>query len=195
MGLEGSASDLGIGANNTWAFLSPNLETDLQAYFALDPTPEVLAAHDVPLIFISFPSAKDPTWAERFPNKTTCEIVTVAPWHWFEAHKDKRVEKRGAAYDALKGAIAQRIWSQVQALYPRLQGRAPANLSAASPVSFTHYLKAQKGGTFLECCGGWLALIIIKVIPQPCLQLCMVSTTTSLDLRLRLRLRFDPVPP
>ena len=58
IGLDASAEELGIGASNMWAFSSPHLERDLNAYLALEPLPEVLAAHDVPLIFISFPSAK-----------------------------------------------------------------------------------------------------------------------------------------
>lgn len=58
VGLEGSAQELGIGAHNMWAFSSPHLEDDLQRYMALEPSPAELAAHDVPLIFISFPSAK-----------------------------------------------------------------------------------------------------------------------------------------
>lgn len=59
VGLDGSAAELGIGAQNMWAFSSPHLEEALAAYLALEePTPAALEAHDVPLIFISFPSAK-----------------------------------------------------------------------------------------------------------------------------------------
>ena len=59
VGLDGSAEELGIGAQNMWAFSSPHLEEELAAYSALEePTPAALDARDVPLIFISFPSAK-----------------------------------------------------------------------------------------------------------------------------------------
>ena len=38
----------------------------------------------VPLLFISFPSAKDPLWAEKHPGKSTATIVTFANYDWFK---------------------------------------------------------------------------------------------------------------
>jgi len=90
--------------------------------------------------------SQDPTWASRFPNKSTCEIITVAPWEWFEDVKDKRVGKRGPNYEARKSAITKRAWTQVQALFPGLRGLKPAHLSAGSPVTNAYYYRAQKGG-------------------------------------------------
>jgi all-trans-retinol 13,14-reductase len=145
VGLEGSAKELGIGAHNTWAFSSADLEGDLERYFALNPTPETLSATDVPLIFVSFPSAKDPDWAARFPGRSTCEVVTVAPWQWFEGDAAKKPGKRGLEYEAIKAAISQRIWKQVQALFPSLAGRNPVHLSAGSPATNAFYYRSQKG--------------------------------------------------
>lgn len=72
--------------------------------------------------------------------------MTVAPWKWFAADEGKLVGKRGADYEARKGAIARRTWAQVQALFPGLAGRAPTHLSAGSPVTNAHYYRAQQGG-------------------------------------------------
>lgn len=38
----------------------------------------------VPLLFISFPSAKDPLWADKHPGKSTATIVTFANYDWFK---------------------------------------------------------------------------------------------------------------
>ena len=65
---------------------------------------------DVPLIFISFPSVKDPEWTNHpgehllssslanytltckgRENKTTCAIVTLANWKWFSQWQDGQV--------------------------------------------------------------------------------------------------------
>ena len=55
--------------------------------------------------FLSFPSTKDPTWNERFPGKCAAEIVTLAPFEWFEQWEDERVMKRGQDYDAIKAGF------------------------------------------------------------------------------------------
>lgn len=60
--------------------------------------------------FLSFPSTKDPTWDERFPGRSAAEIVTLAPFEWFEPWEDERVMKRGQDYDALKAAFGTCSW-------------------------------------------------------------------------------------
>ena len=51
----------------------------------------------VPLLFISFPSAKDPNWINHpgRENKSTCAIVTLATWEWFKQWESKPVKRRG----------------------------------------------------------------------------------------------------
>jgi len=43
---------------------------------------------------------QDPSWAKEFPEKSTCELVTVAPWAWFERWADARPLHRGDEYVA-----------------------------------------------------------------------------------------------
>jgi len=48
------------------------------------------------VLFISFPSSKDPEWS-RHPgrqDKATCAIVTLANWEWFKEWDGKPVKKR-----------------------------------------------------------------------------------------------------
>ena len=80
---------------------------------------------EVPLLFITFPSTKDPTFnmEGRFPGKTVCTVVTLGNWEWFSDWQDERVKKRGSDYDAIKNAIGQRIWEQVLAIYPQLHDK------------------------------------------------------------------------
>jgi hypothetical protein len=47
--------------------------------------PQLAAAKGVvPLLFISFPSAKDPLWPDKHPGKSTATIVTFANYDWFK---------------------------------------------------------------------------------------------------------------
>ena len=124
LGLNISAEELGVKRQNMWAFASNNINQDGLDYFNMDvqqvgisvkttyskccATAQALDA-DIPLMFISFPSAKDPEWSNHpgdlllcavasvnptcagRENKTTCAIVTLANWEWFKSWQDKQV--------------------------------------------------------------------------------------------------------
>ena len=80
LGLNISAEELGVKRQNMWAFASNNINQDGLDYFNMDvqqvgisvkttyskccATAQALDA-DIPLMFISFPSAKDPEWSNH----------------------------------------------------------------------------------------------------------------------------------
>ena len=111
IGLDGTKEELGLKASNIWAFTNADLDGTVDKFVKLSP--EEASASPVPLLFISFPSTKDPTYNDRYPGKSTCAIVTVTPYEWFEAWKDGRVLHRGEDYDQLKTAFADQMWQQV----------------------------------------------------------------------------------
>ena len=79
-----------VKKQNFWCFSRPQLDDAVEDYMRLS-SKEAMDA-DIPLMFVSFPSAKDPTWTTRFPPaedgvpKTTCAIVTLVNWDWFRKH-------------------------------------------------------------------------------------------------------------
>ena len=52
---------------NMWAFTSNDINREGEEYMALNP--EAAMDADVPLMFVSFPSAKDPEW-DNHPGRT-----------------------------------------------------------------------------------------------------------------------------
>ena len=73
IGLNASGEELKLKKENIWAFSSNDASQTFEDYLKLDPE-EALNA-DVPLVFISFPSAKDPNWATH-PGKN-CMVVNT----------------------------------------------------------------------------------------------------------------------
>ena len=73
---------------------------------------------DFPLVYISFPSAKDPTFNERYPNRSTIEIVAPCSWEWVQQWADKPWGKRGDDYEALKERFAQRLLENSMKITP-----------------------------------------------------------------------------
>ena len=111
IGLDGTKEELGLKASNIWAFTNADLDGTVDKFIKLSP--EEASTSTIPLMFLSFPSTKDPTYNDRYPGKSTCAIVTVTPYEWFEAWKDGRVNHRGEDYEQLKTAFAGQLWQQV----------------------------------------------------------------------------------
>ena len=104
IGLNASNEELGLKAQNTWAFTNNDLAT-FEKYYNLDN--ETVQDTPVPLMFVSFPSAKDPKW-KLHPgreSKSTCVIVTISNWDWFQDWEQKPLKKRGDDYDAVSDLI------------------------------------------------------------------------------------------
>ncbi len=139
-GLKGSVEEFGLPKTNLWMYPSADHDGNVAAYLA-DPKKAP------PLAFASFPSAKDPTFAERYPDRQTIELVTLAPYAWFEPWKDQPWRKRGEEYEGIKEAIAERM---VEALYrqlPHLRGKIDY-MEVSSPLSTQHFGAYQEGEVY-----------------------------------------------
>ena len=142
VGLNGSNEELNLQATNTWAFTNTDLDKSLDEYLALSK--DHVAQNEVPLLFISFPSTKDPSWNERYPGKSNCTIITLANWEWFAKWENERKKKRGKEYDELKMRIAERCWEQTLSYYPQLRNRR-VYFEVGTPVTNKYYLGSAKG--------------------------------------------------
>ena len=144
LGLNVSAEELGVKRQNTWAFTSNNIDQDGLDYFNL-PVDKALDA-EVPLMFISFPSAKDPEWTNHpgRENKTTVAIVTLANWEWYSQWQDGQVKKRGDEYEEIKEAIGHKMIEQTCKLFPQIRDKIDFT-EIASPVTNKFYLEQPHG--------------------------------------------------
>lgn len=145
IGLDGSDQELGLKASNVWAFIDNDLQEQVDKYLAL--TAEEATKAPAPLLFISFPSTKDPTYQDRFPGKSTCEIVTVSPHHWYKEWENERVMHRGEDYTAIKINIGRQAWNQVLELFPNLEGH-EEYFDVGTPLSNQHYLASSNGEVY-----------------------------------------------
>ena len=111
IGLDGTKEELDLKPSNVWAFRDENLDQTVEDY--INKAPEDALQETPPLMFLSFPSTKDTTFNERYPGKTTCAIVTVTPYEWFEQWKDEKALHRSQDYEDFKNTIANHLWEQV----------------------------------------------------------------------------------
>ncbi|HET8734866.1 MAG TPA: NAD(P)/FAD-dependent oxidoreductase [Anaeromyxobacteraceae bacterium] len=144
VGLDAPAAALGLTGTNRWIYRDADLDgafarfgTDLDAPF--------------PVVYLSFASAKDPTFLERFPGKATLEAVTMGPYAPFARFEDSRWGHRGADYDELKEGLRRRLLDVVEAHVPSVRGHVEvAELS--TPLSTRHFAGHPWGEIYgLEC--------------------------------------------
>ncbi|KAE8619053.1 hypothetical protein XENTR_v10009581 [Xenopus tropicalis] len=141
IGLKGTKEDLRLPATNYIYIPDNNLEM-LEKRF-LSASPDEAAAY-IPMLYISSPSAKDPTHEDRCPGKSSLTALSFTPYEWFEEWKDKKVQKRGADYESLKSSFAEAMLETTIQIFPQIKDKIDCYTSG-SPVTNQHYLGAPRG--------------------------------------------------
>ena len=142
VGLQGTSEELGLKAQNIWAYSSSKFTKDLEHYMSLGA--EDAADCIPPLTFISMNGAKDPTFLQRFPNKSSIVVVGACNPKWFDAWEKERVNKRGAEYDHLKEQLGQSLWRVVLSMYPHLEDKVEY-FEVGTSLSNDYYLGTRHG--------------------------------------------------
>ena len=137
LGFEGDSVDLALPSSNLWVLPSEDIAGHAESYYR---DPFSAEQTDKPmLLFIGFPSAKDPSLRVKYPNKSTCVVITEAKAEWFEQFQGTETNKRPAEYEALKKRFEARLVEGVLAHFPQLEGRL-RYCEVASPLTNSFYL-------------------------------------------------------
>ncbi|CAL8305182.1 unnamed protein product [Merluccius merluccius] len=141
VGLDGSKEDLGIVSTNFWMYKDNDLDSLMERYSSLGRD-QVLG--NIPMMFITFPSAKDPTTNIKQHGKSCMTLLTMARYEWFEEWQGTRMGKRGQDYLDLKNGMAQELLDWALTLFPQLRDKV-VMMDAATPLTNVHYLGAMRG--------------------------------------------------
>ncbi|MBP2325959.1 all-trans-retinol 13,14-reductase [Kibdelosporangium banguiense] len=142
IGVHESSGALGLDRSNVWVHSDTDFEARMAAFDA-DPQHQPM-----PVCFLTFPSAKDPSWDRRHPGRATIEIAGLTTWSLFEPFADSRWMRRGEEYDQLKKRLTTELLDHVLRLFPQLDGKID-HLELATPLSFNHFL-TRSAGDFLS---------------------------------------------
>ena len=137
IGLQETAQELRLPKTNFWIYPHNDYDRALADFVESNKAP-------FPVVYISFPSAKDPDYLNRHPGTSTIEIVAPAPYGLFEKWKGSTWGKRGEVYDSMKEALSQRLLSHLYDKLPYLEGKVDY-YELSTPLS-TEWFSAYQHG-------------------------------------------------
>lgn len=100
-----------------------------------------------PVLFVSFPSLKDPTHARDEKHRHTAEVVTTIDWQLFARWQHTPVQQRPQDYDEFKATLARSLLDQFASHFPAL---APmiAFHEVSTPLTMSAYTGADQGASY-----------------------------------------------
>lgn len=137
LGFKHTDAELGLTGTNLWVYPDEHHDENV-ARFAADPS------GPFPMLYFSFPSAKDPDFQRRHPGRATAEVITMARWEWFSKWEGSRWQKRGPEYEALKNSFKERLLEAVYRRLPQVRGKVD-HAELSTPLSTAHFSGHLRG--------------------------------------------------
>ena len=120
IGIKDTAENLQLPKTNFWIYPNENYESVCETFKQSNRYTEETV---LPMVYISFPSAKDPDFNNRYPDRATIEIVAPCMHEWFAQWQDQPWGNRGDDYNALKEALSQRLLKYLFEKLPHLKDK------------------------------------------------------------------------
>jgi|JI10StandDraft_1071094.scaffolds.fasta_scaffold00784_5 all-trans-retinol 13,14-reductase len=137
VGLRHDTAALGLTPGNLWVYDGDDHDRAVARYLA-DPSAPL------PVAYLSFPSAKDPDFARRYPGRSTIEVIGVCPYDRFAPWAGTGWKKRGADYDAVKRELSDRLLEALYQQVPQLRGKVD-HAELSTPLSTAHFVGHPRG--------------------------------------------------
>jgi all-trans-retinol 13,14-reductase len=137
VGLKHTAEELELPRTNFWIYPGNDYDAAVDEFVKDRNAP-------FPVVYISFPSAKDPDYLRRHPGTATIEIVAPAPYAWFEQWQGSTWGKRGNDYEALKKELGERLMRHLYDKLPQLEGKVDY-FEVSTPLSTNWFSAYQRG--------------------------------------------------
>jgi all-trans-retinol 13,14-reductase len=137
LGFEETAEALDMPRHNLWIYPNEHYEQTIEDSRRDPEAP-------LPMVYVSFPAAKDPDFTRRHPGHATVDVITAAPYEWFQRWEGSRWKRRGAEYDAFKDRLAERMMEALFEQMPQLRGKV-AFFEISTPLTTAHFAGYRRG--------------------------------------------------
>ncbi len=137
LGLKGSVEENQLPKCNYWIYPSADHDASVNDFI-------VDANKPLPVVYASFPASKDPAWQKAHPDKSTMELITLAPYAWFKKWEETKWNKRPEDYEQFKKAMAERMLQVIEKFFPHLREKI-AVMEISTPLSTQHFCNYGEG--------------------------------------------------
>ncbi len=139
IGFKETPEALNIPKTNLWIYPDNYDHDENIRKYLKDPENE-----EFPVVYISFPAAKDPDFQNRYPGKSTIEIITLTDYEIFKKWESKEWKKRGKEYEDMKEQYSQRLLQKLYEQMPQLKGKVDY-YELSTPLSTKHFVNYDHG--------------------------------------------------
>ncbi len=138
IGLKGTPEALRLPKANYWIYPEKGTHDEIIEQYAKDINAPF------PVVYVSFPAAKDPDWNNRYHGKSTIDIITLLPYEAVQQWENSRWKKRGEEYEAFKEEISQRLLKELFRLEPQLEDKIDC-YELSTPITTKHFVNYETG--------------------------------------------------
>lgn len=139
IGLKETPEELNLPKTNLWIYPDNYDHDENIGKYLKDPEKE-----EFPVVYISFPAAKDPDFQNRYPGKSTIEIITLSDYSEFKKWETEAWKNRGQEYEELKERYSQRLLQKLYEQLPHLEGKIDY-YELSTPLSTKHFVNYNHG--------------------------------------------------
>lgn len=137
VGLNASAESLGLPKHNVWIY-------DDYDFSSLESASQGDPLSEKGLVYISFPSVKDPSWAEQNPDKATIQVIAPCSYERVKQWQDTKPGKRGEDYLEFKTKVTEKLKAKLLERFPQI-GEHITFSELSTPLSTRHFSNYSSG--------------------------------------------------
>jgi phytoene dehydrogenase-like protein len=141
LGFRGDIRAAGATTANEWFYGTWDME--VAGWRIDDPG----GLPDSPILYVSFPSLKNPRHDPGPDQQHTGEVVTFVPWKAFEPWQGTHWMHRGQDYDDLKERLTERLLAQLERNMPALSPLID-RVELSTPLSTDYFTRAVGGSIY-----------------------------------------------
>lgn len=137
IGLNATDEELKLPKYNMWLYENYNFDLSRKAHLETKNSTS-------PVFYISFPSAKDSSWAKKHPGTSTIQVLGSYSFDWMNEWQNGKWQKRGCDYEKVKEELKELFLEKLYATLPQTRGKVEV-CELSTPLSTKHFSNYDKG--------------------------------------------------
>lgn len=137
LGLKKTAKELGLNQGNQWIFPSYDHKKNVEDFMSGK-------TKKFPVVYVSFPSAKDPLWEDEHPETSTIDVIALMPYEHVKKWNGTKWYNRGNEYLKMKEETTEELLRVTEEHNPGIREHIVVK-ELSTPLSTQHFTGYKEG--------------------------------------------------